>query len=194
MPDAADWITPRPPRNGEAAHENGRIRLRAGTHPLTDIRCRSLLVRRQTDFRFAFEVRLEASALPDGGEAGITCYYDEHSFITFGIARAQGQTVLRTREQIGHETRQHADIPLRPDLAHGLRLGTTADGLTRRFAFGMPQGTLSTACTLTGVTYLADEGVAGGKRFTGAMVGVYALFGAQALFCDIQYTDGGKSP
>ena len=43
-------------------------------------------------------------------------------------------------------------------------------------------------CRVEDTAYLSDEGVAIGKRFTGAMVGLYALLGAKATFERIRYT------
>jgi xylan 1,4-beta-xylosidase len=42
------WMTPRAPLDGEAACRDGYIRLRGSDFPLSDIRCRSVMVRRQT--------------------------------------------------------------------------------------------------------------------------------------------------
>lgn len=43
--------------------------------------------------------------------------------------------------------------------------------------------------TLENVTYLSDEGVKLGKRFTGAMVGVYALGDVSADFDGLTYRE-----
>ena len=171
LPETPDWLTPRAPRPGMIQRESGRIVLLGDAFSLTDTRCRSLLLQRQTAFDCSFSIRIVENAAQ---EAGLVCYYDEHSFLSAGI---QGKELV-VKEQIGHESRETLRMPCAKTAA----LRMEAEGLTRRL---YADGQL--ICTLENVAYLADEGVAVGKRFTGAMVGVYALDG-RAVFEDIQYS------
>lgn len=187
-----DWMTPRAPGPGEIVRGEGVITIRGSQYALRDVRCRSLLVRRQTALHFSFETLLRFEPLPEGGEAGITCYYDENSFLTFGIARgADGQYCLRTCEQAGDENRLRAPLAIRWQAGEALRLRVEARGLTRRLCWAVGEGPWQEAITLREVTYLSDEGVRIGKRFTGAMVGVYALAGAVATFAENRYQEEG---
>ena len=134
---------------------------------MTDTACRSLLLRRQTDFHCEFSAVLTRSS---AREAGVTCYYDENSFLNLCLARNE----LVVYGQIGLESREFARVYHNGQLPLFLHIKT--DGLTRRL---YAENRL--ICELQNVTWLADEGVTAGKRFTGAMFGVYAI-GGEAVF------------
>lgn len=170
-----DWVSPRPPEDGQFAWHEGGVTIRGSRFPMTDTRCRSLLLQRQTAFRCGFGATL---TVPDGGEAGITCYYDENSFLTLGVREGH----IEVTERIGLETRRH-ETALTAQPGQRLRLAVRADGLTRILTVEGAE-----VMTLHDVTYLADEGVRLGKRFTGAMLGVYAV-GCTADFTDLHDTE-----
>ena len=175
-----DWVSPRPPEDGQFSWHEGGVTIRGSRFPMTDTRCRSVVLQRQREPRVAFEAAL---TVPGSGEAGLTCYYDEHSFLTAGVRDG----ALHVTEQIGLETVTHAPIPA--DLKPGdcLTLRVEADGLRRTLLARTGDG-WRTLCALENVTYLSDEGVRLGKRFTGAMVGVYALEGT-AVFDGLRYEE-----
>ncbi len=187
--ERTDWLTPRPPEKDMIHWQKGGVRLRGSRFPMTDARCRSLVLRRQTSFRFTFSARLtvpEASC----GEAGVTCYYDENSFLTLGLRREGGRWRVRVTEQIDHETRVALDEPLDAALCPGQRVCLTvcADDLRRTLRWTLSDQA-ERCVTLENVTYLSDEGVKLGKRFTGAMVGVYALGDVSADFDGLTYRE-----
>ena len=202
-----DWVTPRPPEKGTITWHPDGVTLRGSRYPMTDTRCRSMILRRQTSFRFTFSAVL---ILPETekGEAGVTCYYDENSFMTVGLRRENGHWHVRVTEQIGHETKVDVDevidertIDMQP--GQRVKLEAQADGLDRELSWTlngrgqvqMDNGAVhepAASCgsiTLDNVTYLSDEGVRLGKRFTGAMVGVYALDGVEADFDSLTYRE-----
>lgn len=172
--DDTDWLTPRPPEKGQIQWQGSAVTLRGSEYPMTDVRCRSILLRRQTSFCFTFAVDV---VVPAEGEAGLTCYYDENSFLTLGLS-ANGVSV---QMQAGLERTNTDCKSVNCQVGETVRLSVETDGLTRRFCVnGQP------VATLENVTCLADEGVRMGKRFTGAMVGVYAL-GCTATFDHMEY-------
>ena len=116
--------------------------------------------------------------MPGTGEAGVTCYYDENSFLTLGVREGK----IEATERIGLETRRH-DTALAVQPGQRLHLAIRADGLTRILSVDGED-----VLTLRDVTYLADEGVRLGKRFTGAMAGVYAV-GCTADLTDLHYAE-----
>lgn len=173
--DDVDWLTPRPPEDAQQIRwQEGCVTLRGSCFPMTDVRCRSILLRRQTSFRFAFSVD---AAVPEAGECGLVCYYDENSFVKLSL-RPDGVTV---EMQSGTEGIITACPHITAAPGASLRLTVETDGLTRRFLVNGAEAAL-----LENVTCLADEGVRVGKRFTGAMVGVYAL-GCTAAFGGMEY-------
>jgi len=167
LPETIDWLTPRPPRPGMISWQDGSVTICGGDEPMTDTACRSLLLRRQTDFRCEFSAVLTRAS---AREAGITCYYDENSFLNLCLRKNE----LVVYAQIGLESREFARIPYSGELP--LALNAKTDGLTRRL-----YADDRLICEFENVTWLADEGVTVGKRFTGAMLGVYAI-GGQAVF------------
>ena len=187
--ERTDWLTPRPPEKDMIRWRPGGVTLRGSRFPMTDVRCRSLVLRRQTSFRFSFSARL---TLPETscGEAGITCYYDENSFLTLGLRRESNRWRVRATEQIGHEARTALDEPVEAALRPGQQvcLTVSADNLQRTLRWTLPNEA-ARGVTLENVTYLSDEGVKLGKRFTGAMVGVYALGDVSADFDGLTYRE-----
>ena len=187
-PETPDWVTPRPTAPGEIVWDEGRVTIRGSAYPMTDTRCRSLCVRRQTAFRFSFSASL---AVPDspGGEAGVTCYYDEHSFLNIALAGDGERWRVCVSERIGLETGEAESWEVSAAPGERVTFAVRADGLSRELSWALEGGEQSGSCALQNVTYLADEGVGIGKRFTGAMVGVYALGGVQATFDRIDYRE-----
>lgn len=163
LEDTVDWLTPRPPEQGQISWQGSAVTIRGSVYPMTDVRCRSILLRRQTSFRFDFAAEM---AVPECGEAGLTCYYDENSFLKLRVT-AEGVSVVM---QAGLECTETEQKTIAAKPGQKVILSVETEGLKRSFYV---DGELIAA--LDNVTCLADEGVRMGKRFTGAMVGVYAL-------------------
>lgn len=172
--EVVDWLTPRPPEAGQIVWQGDTVTLRGSMHPMTDVRCRSILLRRQTSFCFDFAADL---VVPSQGEAGLTCYYDENSFLT--LATSPDGVAVTMQAGLECTKTECAFVALQP--GETVRLRVKTDGLTRRFFVDD-----TTVATLENVTCLADEGIRMGKRFTGAMVGVYAL-GCTVTFGNMAY-------
>ena len=175
LEERVDWLTPRPPEDGQIAWAGDAVTIRGSEHPMTDVRCRSILLRRQTSFRFEFAAE---AVVPAEGEAGVTCYYDENSFLTLHVGPEGACVTMRA----GLEVTQVRQMHITRQPGQTVRLSVKTDGLQRAF---FVDGEL--AAQLDNVTCLADEGVRMGKRFTGAMVGVYAL-GCTATFANMSYS------
>ena len=167
LPETIDWLTPRPPRPGMIEWNGDSVTICGGDEPMTDTACRSMVLRRQTDFQCAFTAVLTQA---EAKEAGVTCYYDEHSFLNLCLMGNE----LVVYAQMGLEGREFVRVP--HDGSLPLHLNVKTDGLTRRM---YAQGRL--ICEIENVTWLSDEGVTVGKRFTGAMLGAYAI-GGKAVF------------
>ena len=105
-------------------------------------------------------------------------------FMLVGVSTLASQVfrVVDYIEQPARHTRRHA-AALTVHPGQRLRLAVRADGLTRIMLVDGAE-----VMTLHDVTYLADEGVRLGKRFTGAMLGVYAV-GCTADFTDLHDTE-----
>lgn len=185
--------------------------LRAGRTPLSTMYSRNILVRPQEKFCFtitaAMSLNSEVLHYP-GGESGVTCYYDENTYLTFNVVNNNGKLFLKVSEHIDCATNDAAYIELdtNPSIPNSNHCAASSGSiiefkidtsyLRRDFSYKitdtsdmcdfadrntMPNNNSSKndsvfthACTLENVYYLCDEGLKKGKRFTGAMHGIYA--------------------
>lgn len=178
-----NWVTPRPPEEGTICMQDGKLLLLGSRYELSDTRCRSVLLQRQKDFVFRASTLLFAEEIEEEQEAGITCYYDENTFLKYGIVKQQEKFYLTVTEHI--DTDEH--VSLKRDVTgeftekHRIELRVVTNYLQREFYYivGDVQEKLG---TLDNVYYLCDEGIKKGKRFTGAMVGLYAFSGSKKQF------------
>lgn len=182
-----DFMTPRPPERDGIRFEDGNLILKASAYPLSTIQAKNILLRRQSAFCFQAEAEFVAPALTEGQEAGITCYYDENTWVCFFLSRDQETYFLRVREHIGKEDIDHKIEKLHAPVGKRLMLGVDTAYLERRFYYAAAGENVKTAEELSDVYYLCDEGISMGKRFTGAMVGMYGYAGEKPLY--IEFTD-----
>lgn len=182
-----DWLTPRTPQPGTIVHDGSGVTIYGGAYSLSDVRCRSLTLMRQTAFSFTFTAILTVPDT-DAGEAGVTGYYDEYSFYTVGLCRAEDGWIIRVCEQIGHDFHVRYEQPADVSSGQRVTLSTQAFGLNRNVSWST-DAAHTQGIVLRGVTYLSDEGVTVSKRFTGAMTGVYAV-GCTARFDGLSYEEG----
>lgn len=171
-----EWVTVREPEEAFAELREDGLWLKGSKTALSDRRARNLLLRRQTAFSFLAETVLDAGTLREGQNAGLTCYYDENSYLIFGVFRQNGACLLKVQEHVDCDTWDSFVTELSE--AGEVTLCCETEGLSRSFyrRTGEQKQLLG---TLERVTYLCDEGLKKGKRFTGAMVGVYAETGAE---------------
>lgn len=193
-----EFVTPRPPEEGAVTFRDGRLILKGSRYPLASVEARNILVRRQTAFAFCGEAVLRVPELLSGQECGITCYYDENTWVCFYISAQEGEYFLQVREHIGSEDIFHEKIKTAMPVGKKYLMGVRTDYLNRRFYYcELPEKEDEnavreeiTAAELSDVYYLCDEGIRMGKRFTGAMVGVYGYAGEEPLyteFLDFRY-------
>lgn len=181
-----EFMTPRTPTEGGIRLKNGVLSLEASRLDLNAMHAKNIVVRRQCDFIFTCGVTMDYSALGDGQDAGMTCYYDENTYLKFGVFVQDSRYTLAVREKI--DTDEHISFSqditedIMTCMSHGdtkISLQIDTDYLRREFSY-----TLAGSCraseplgVLENVYYLCDEGIRKGKRFTGAMIGVYAYAG-----------------
>lgn len=180
------WMTPRAPEEGGViCREDGSFRIKGSRYPLNRVEARNILLRRQTAFRFTAEAVMEMVPLKAGQEMGITCYYDENTWVCFFLGRDE-QYYLQVKEHIGTQDISHDRIVLQT-AGRRLQLLVETDYLRRSFCYRVePEQEPEGAAELSNVYYLCDEGIHMGKRFTGAMVGMYAYAGEEELYAVFQ--------
>lgn len=169
-----DYVTPRVPQQGMIVKREKDILLQTADYSLSKPEPGSILLKRQKEFNDRMEVELSIPEQPaDGEEYGILCYYDENTWLSFGVCCMAGELQLWLREHVGDEDRERSceTEALRPGSKIVLRAET--EGLKRSF-YIRQTGEERCAAVLHRVDYLCDEGWHIGKRFTGAMEGIYA--------------------
>ena len=156
------WVSPRLP--ADAAWDGCTLSLRGDVRDLDDKATKAGIYTRQTALQCSFSARLD-TALRPGWQAGITGYYDEKSYCKFGLRGTENGTLaeLTVRSPEGKTVVRSA-----PAACGTLRM--EADGLTRRFYLDDTM-----FAELPRAEFLADEGRGCQKRFTGSMMGLYAV-------------------
>ena len=170
-----EWITQRALDTANFTVEKDALTLCGNGLDLCDRKMQGLLLVRQQERAFTAETALE---IPAAGTAGLTCYYDEHSYLKFGI----GPEGLLLEEYAGYEVVSRQTAPLPASTFH-VRLRVTAADGQRHFAI-QDRTDWHTLWSIPEPRYLTSEGLQCGKRFTGAMVGLY-VHGASA----VRFTD-----
>ncbi len=181
-----DFVTPRPPEKDGLKIQDGNLILKGSREPLSSVNARNILVRRQSAFCFTAEVEFEMPALTEGQEAGITCYYDENTWVNFFVSMENEGYFLQVKEHIGEKnichTKQTLENPAQSSAIRQIVLGVETRYLQRTFYYRAADGKRKNLEELPDVYYLCDEGIKMGKRFTGAMVGMYGYAGKEELF------------
>jgi xylan 1,4-beta-xylosidase len=176
-----EYMTPRSFKEGDVKYtpDLKKTEIRGSIAPLSSVDSRNIVLRRQTSFEFEYSVTIDIPDMSDGQSAGITGYYDENTYLEFGVTCQNGLIYLYSNEHIGEADRTiKAKEPI-PSETIRLRLKMETDYLIRKLSYNyMPEVDRYTEfTTLENVYYLCDEGLKKGKRFTGAMVGMFAYAG-----------------
>lgn len=173
-----EWISPRNDPALFAQIRDQEIILRCGSDPASIEAC-SLLLQRQAEARFCESVRIDLTNADTGTLAGLAGYYDERSFFLFGIRRTEEGFRLEAVEQIGEQRRTQVFGPCSGPVAG---LAVEGEGFARRLY--LESGQERTPLATLSVDYLSDEGLTGGKRFTGPLLGIAAVgSGSVSFFC-----------
>lgn len=143
----------------------------------------TILVKPQQEFRFTASVTVsieETEAPGTDWDAGMTCYYDENSYLKLALAAKGGRFGILAAEYIDDRYVTENFIPLasRPSKTE-LRIDT--DHLRRSLCFRIGKD-WEQAAVFENTIYLCSEGLKKGKRFTGAMTGIYVNGRTSARF------------
>ena len=192
-----DFMTPRTPTPNGIQVRNGELTLEGSHTDLNSMHAKNVVVKRQSDFVFSCRVKMDFHSLQNGQDAGMTCYYDENTYLKFGIYRKNDCYKIAVFEKIDEDehiafSRDITDVIMTyvSDINSVIALQIDTEYLKRSFSFGFEDTSTQTLGTLDNVYYLCDEGIRKGKRFTGAMIGVYAYAGETSgtvKFKDFEY-------
>lgn len=178
--NAFEWVSSRPPVEGGIVVQDGKVTLKGSKAPLSSFLSRNIYVRRQTAFDFDFEATMELGEFAKGQHAGILGYYDENTYVRCSLEKQGNVLAITLTEHIGTQTTVAVSVECEREIAAAKHLSFRMEtrGLERQFFYHMDDAEAWTKLgTLPNVYYLCDEGISMGKRFTGAMVGIYAYAG-----------------
>lgn len=157
--------------------KDGSLHIIGKGYDLNERECNSILVERQKEFMFDATAEVEIPSLSEGESLGITCYYDENSFIEFGVAVKDSRygLMLKVWRDDSFITDEFAPLPDKPV---SVMLSLSVDGSRRTFSSS------DASFTLEDTSYLSSEGLGKGKRFTGSTVGLYVKGCMEGIFRD----------
>ncbi len=190
-----EYMTPRSFGRGDIYCDPHKryFRIRGSKAPLDSVDSRNIVLRRQTAFAFSYSVTMDIPDMAEGQSAGITGYYDENTFFEFGVTKKDGSLFVYSNEHIGDEDRFLLSKDALAGNTGSIRLYMDTDGFKRRLSYSVnDKDSRLEHTTLENVFYLCDEGLSYGKRFTGALVGMYVYEGDKNLtvtFRDDRYND-----
>ena len=149
--------------------QDSSVMIKGDGRDLCDIGCRSFAVYNQKDLVCRDEIQMiSPDGLLDHEEAGMTLYYDENSYIKFGLRKQDGCTkAVITEYRDDRYIYEH--IFNIEDISENTF--TLITDYTQR-TFLLNGRCLYTAKDVTGI---CSEGLSKGKRFTSAMIGAYVF-------------------
>lgn len=170
-----EWMTPRPLSKDRISLQEDVLCLKGQKEDLNSHKCRSIFVERQCGFNFQAACRFEVPELKEGESLGITGYYDENSYLKYGVGFRNGRYGILFQEYVGDGYRsdrfhEFAGKEIKCGMVAECRMKT--EGLKRSFCYNIGDGWLETDM-VSDTSYLSSEGLVKGKRFTGAMMGLY---------------------
>lgn len=199
-----NWMTPRPLSESRIYEAQGCLHILGDDSDLNSKECRSILVKRQEEFSVEAVCRFIVPELEEGQSLGMTCYYDENSYIKYGVAKRDGRYGILLQEYVddryvtdccavtgetdrtegaavGNGLRQPAHSEICPGSEAAVKV--RIEGLKRTFFFQM-DGVWKETAALSDTSYLSSEGLNKGKRFTGAVMGIYVQGGFWGCFSE----------
>ena len=167
----------------------GFLRLRGGQSPVSRFR-QTLLARRQTDFSFDAETRMEFEPSSFQEFAGLCWRYDENNQYLLAVSHdEQKGRVLSVQTMIGGACAKTEDTPINnggDGSGRGIWLGLTVREHTGRFRYSLDGKTWVSLRPALDAAVLSDEYFYEG--FTGAFVGMFCVDTASyAAAADFEY-------
>lgn len=179
------WMFPRPPEKDGYKISDKKLIIKGSKAPLSSMEARNIVLRRQQDFVFTATAKMEIPTLKANQNAGLICYYDENTWIRLGVFWDGEKNYLKVEEHIGDKDISSKAIVLKKETSIYLRVNTHY--LRREFYYSLDGEQYYPVAEYDNIYYLCDEGLNKGKRFTGAMVGMYAFGGEEPLYVPFEF-------
>lgn len=169
----SNWTFVRSPEKDGYFVKNDSLYLKSSMFDLDSIRSRNVLLTRQTNFNFEAVCKMEIPKTSNIDDCGLVCYYDENTYVKFSCLKKDEHLYIRVLEKIDTNIITHELIKIDKNNEH-VYFKVNTVGLKRQFAFSFDGENYIESAYLPNVYYLCDEGINKGKRFTGAMIGVFS--------------------
>ncbi len=200
------WFTVRGIQPGFFESSTEQIRIHGNGRDLNTLEYTPVLLKSQREFCFevscgvrAEELTPEEAGLNDEAGSreenwnmGLTCYYDENSYLKFGIAVKEGKRGILAAEYVDDKYVTEQFLPL--DEAEALKdekveLRIVTKHLERRCFYRVSGKDWRQAVVFENTRYLSSEGLKKGKRFTGACAGIYVCGRRTGCFTEFEMQD-----
>lgn len=168
-----EWLCVRGNRENNISVDGDVLLITGTKKDLNDRDCSSLLLQRQKDFVMDYEIKFKVPKLSEGQSLGLTCYYDENSFIKYGVSYNENGYCILLQEYVGDDYRSSKMINnamIKNDDIVSCKV--KINELVRSFKLEL-NGVVQNEEIINDTSYLASEGLRKGKRFTGATLGMY---------------------
>ena len=190
-----EWMTVRGAADGSYEQQGQELVIHGNGLDLNSLDYSTILVRTQKDFCFEVsgKVCVESNRNADdqdGAEetadwdAGLTCYYDENSYLKLALASRKGQTGILSAEYVDDRYVTEDFIPLE-NRCKEAELKIVTNHLKRTLYFRDGNNWRQTA-VFENTSYLSSEGLKKGKRFTGATAGIYVTGRVTGRFSEFE--------
>lgn len=167
------WTFVRSPEKNGYYIENDSLFLKPSLHDIDSILSRNILLTRQTNFNFEAICKMELPKDTCIKDCGIVCYYDENTYVKFSCVFINDKLHIRVEEKIDTNIITHKLHEIDKN-EKSIYFKVNTQGLKREFLFSFDGENYISCAYIPNVYYLCDEGINKGKRFTGAMIGMFS--------------------
>ena len=203
----SEWKTVRGVENGSYEKQGEEIVIHGNGRDLNSLDYSTILVKQQEEFCFEFcgkvcveeernvEKRVvdktdmvndaDGQCLTDEDwDVGLTCYYDENSYLKLALAYRGEQTGILAAEYVDDRYVTEEFLPLETE-SREAEFKIVTEHLKRTLYYRQG-GDWKQRAVFENTSYLSSEGLKKGKRFTGATAGIYVNGHVTGRFSEIR--------
>lgn len=189
-----EWMTVRGAEEGSYEKQGEEIVIHGNGRDLNCLDYSTILVKPQEEFCFEIcgkvcveegenvdKCSADQAAMSDAAgnrrrtdmdwDAGLTCYYDENSYLKLALAYRGGQTGILWAEYVDDRYVTEEFLPLETGNREA-EFKIVTEHLKRTLYYRQ-DGAWKQTAVFENTSYLSSEGLKKGKRFTGATAGIY---------------------
>lgn len=169
------WIFARAPEEDGISLLDSILYIKGSRYDMNSIHAKNMLLRRQEDMKFEAIVKMKMPDIYPGQDVGMISYYDENTYLKFGVfAKEDPKPVLKLMiEEYIDGSRPRKPVLIDPSQEF-IYLKMVVNKLKRQFFMSYDGLDYTYIDTVEDASYLSDEGLNKGKRFTGLCLGMYA--------------------